>query len=173
MKAVLPLCVFLILSAFLAVGLRLDPQYVPSPLIGSRAPHFELRQLHEPSQTLKPRDLLGQVWLLNVWASWCFSCRIEHELLTALSRDGVVPIYGLAYKDAREHSLAFLQSYGDPYVLSIEDPDGRTGIDYGVYGIPETYLIDRAGVIRFKHIGPITADVIEKTILPMVAELGR
>jgi cytochrome c biogenesis protein CcmG/thiol:disulfide interchange protein DsbE len=173
MRVVLPLCVFLILSAFLAAGLRLDPRHVPSPLIGKPAPHFELTQLHEPNQTFTPEDLLGRIWLLNVWASWCVSCRVEHELLAALSRAGVVPIYGLAYKDRRENSLAFLQSFGDPYVLSLEDPDGRVGIDYGVYGVPETYLIDKAGVIRFKQVGPITVDVVKETIVPMVARLSR
>jgi len=173
MKFVLPLCIFLILSAFLAAGLRLDPQHVPSPLIGKPAPYFELTKLHEPGQTFTPEDMLGKVWLLNVWASWCVSCRVEHALLTALSRASVVPIYGLAYKDGRESSLAFLQSFGDPYVLSIEDPDGRVGIDYGVYGVPETYLIDKAGVIRFKQIGPLTIDVVQETIVPMVARLRR
>ena len=117
--------------------------------------------------------MLGRVWLLNVWASWCVSCRAEHALLTALSRTGVVPIYGLAYKDRRENALAFLGSFGNPYVLSIQDTDGRVGIDYGVYGVPESYLIDKTGVIRFKQIGPVTMDVVEKTILPMVERLNR
>lgn len=173
MKRLLPLCVFVVLAGFLAAGLRLDPRHIPSPLVGRPAPHFELTQLHDPGQTFAPGDLLGQVWLLNVWASWCVSCRDEHALLTALSRAGVVPIYGLAYKDGRERSLAFLRSFGDPYVLSVEDPGGRVGIDYGVYGVPETYLIDKAGVIRFKRIGPLTIEVVEKTVVPMVAQLSR
>jgi cytochrome c biogenesis protein CcmG/thiol:disulfide interchange protein DsbE len=173
MRLVLPLCLFLILSVFLAAGLRLDPQYVPSPLIGKPAPHFALTELQEPARTFSPGDLRGKVWLLNVWASWCVSCRVEHELLAALSRAGVVPIYGLAYKDTRRNSLAFLRSFGDPYVLSIEDPDGRVGIDYGVYGVPETYLIDKAGVIRFKQIGPLTLDVVEEIIVPMVSRLSQ
>jgi cytochrome c biogenesis protein CcmG/thiol:disulfide interchange protein DsbE len=130
-----------ILSAFLAAGLRLDPSHIPSPLIGRPAPRFELTQLHEPNQTFTPEDLLGNVWLLNVWASWCVSCRVEHTVLAGLSRARLVPIYGLAYKDRRESSLAFLQSFGDPYVLSLEDPDGRVGIDYGVYGVPETFRL--------------------------------
>lgn len=173
MRVVLPLCVFLILAAFLAAGLRLDPRHVPSPLIGQRTPHFRLTQLHEPNQTFSPEDLVGTVWLLNVWASWCVSCRAEHELLGALSRAGVVPVYGLAYKDRRENSLAFLQSFGNPYVLSIEDPDGRVGIDYGVYGVPETYLIDKTGVIRFKQVGPLTTEVVEETIVPWLVRLDR
>jgi cytochrome c biogenesis protein CcmG/thiol:disulfide interchange protein DsbE len=173
MRVVLPLCVFLVLSAFLAAGLRLDPQHLPSPLIGKPAPHFELTQLHEPNRTFTPEDLRGTVWLLNVWASWCVSCRVEHALLASLSRAGVVPIYGLAYKDTRQSSLAFLQSFGDPYVLSVEDSDGRVGIEYGVYGVPESYLVDKAGVIRFKQVGPVTMDVVEETIVPMVARLSR
>ena len=117
--------------------------------------------------------MLGRVWLLNVWASWCVSCRAEHAVLSALSRTGVVPVYGLIYKDSRESSLAFLRSFGNPYVLSIQDIDGRIGIDYGVYGVPESYLIDKAGVIRFKQIGPITSNVVEETILPMVERLNQ
>ena len=115
----------------------------------------------------------GAVTLVNVWASWCVSCRGEHALLTALAGTGVVPIYGLDYKDTRENALAFLGSFGNPYVLSIQDIDGRAGIDYGVYGVPETYLIDKTGVIRFKQIGPITVDVIEQTILPIIERIKR
>ena len=173
MKFAVPLGGFLVLSAFLAVGLRLDPHEIPSPLIDRPAPAFRLTQLDDPDKTFAPGDMLGRVWLLNVWASWCVSCRAEHGLLTALSRTGVVPIYGLAYKDTRESALTFLGSFGNPYVLSIQDMDGRAGIDYGVYGVPESYVIDKTGVIRFKQIGPITIDVVEKTILPMVARLNR
>ena len=173
MKFALPLGVFLVLSAFLTVGLRLDPREVPSPLINRPAPAFRLTQLDDPEKTFAPGEMLGRVWLLNVWASWCVSCRAEHALLTALSRTRVVPIYGLAYKDTRENALTFLGLFGNPYVLSIQDMDGRAGIDYGVYGVPESYLIDRTGVIRFKQIGAISMDVIEKTILPMVERLSR
>ena len=173
MKCAAPLGVFLVLTALLTAGLRLDPREVPSPLIDRPAPAFKLAQLDVPDKTFAPPAMLGRVWLLNVWASWCVSCRAEHALLTALSRTGVVPIYGLAYKDTRENALAFLGSFGNPYVLSIQDVDGRAGIDYGVYGVPESYVIDKTGVIRFKQIGPITIDVIEKTILPMVERLSR
>jgi cytochrome c biogenesis protein CcmG/thiol:disulfide interchange protein DsbE len=172
-KFAAPLLVFLLLSAFLTAGLRLDPHQVPSPLIDKPAPAFRLAQLHDPARAFTPREMLGKVWLLNVWASWCVSCRAEHGLLTALSRTGAVPIYGLAYKDTRENALAFLGTSGNPYVLSIQDGDGRVGIDYGVYGVPESYLIDRAGVIRFKQIGPITIDDVERTILPLVEQLNR
>jgi len=173
MKFAAPLGAFLVLSAFLTAGLRLDPRHVPSPLIDRPAPAFRLTQLHDPDKTFTPAEMLGQVWLLNVWASWCVACRTEHAVLTALSRAGVVPIYGLDYKDTTENALAFLRSFGNPYVLSVQDPDGRAGIDYGVYGVPETYLIDKAGVIRFKQIGPITIDVVEKAIFPMVERLSR
>jgi cytochrome c biogenesis protein CcmG/thiol:disulfide interchange protein DsbE len=172
MKFAAPLGIFLVLSAFLTAGLRLDPHYVPSPLIDKPAPAFRLVQLHDPDKTFTPRDMLGRVWLLNVWASWCVSCRAEHTLLTALSRTYVVPIYGLAYKDTRENALAFLGSFGNPYRLTIQDGDGRAGIDYGVYGVPESYLIDKTGVIRFKQIGPITIDVVERALLPLIGRLS-
>jgi cytochrome c biogenesis protein CcmG/thiol:disulfide interchange protein DsbE len=173
MKFVVPLGVFIILSTFLTVGLGLDPHEVPSPLIDKPAPTFRLAELQNPDNAFTPENVLGKVWLLNVWASWCVSCRAEHALLKALSRTGVVPIYGLAYKDTRENALAFLGSFGNPYVLSIQDRDGRVGIDYGVYGVPESYVIDKTGTIRFKQIGPITMDVVEKTILPMVGRLNQ
>jgi cytochrome c biogenesis protein CcmG/thiol:disulfide interchange protein DsbE len=171
MKFAVPLAVFVILSAFLTLGLRLDPHLVPSPLIDRPAPAFRLSRLDDPDKMFTTREMMGSVWLLNVWASWCVSCRAEHSLLTALARAGVVPIYGLAYKDGREKALAFLGSFGNPYVLSFQDIDGRVGIDYGVYGVPESYLIDKEGVIRFKQIGPVTIEVIEKTIVPMVRSL--
>ena len=117
--------------------------------------------------------MLGEVWLLNVWASWCVACRAEHALLTALADTGLVPIYGLAYKDRPEDAHAFLDRFGDPYVLSFQDVEGRTGIDYGVYGVPESYLIDKTGAIRFKQVGPLTTSVINETILPMLERLDR
>jgi cytochrome c biogenesis protein CcmG/thiol:disulfide interchange protein DsbE len=173
MRFAVPLAVFVILSAFLTVGLRRDPRMIPSPLVNKRAPAFRLAELQDPTRTFTPDQLHGRVWLLNVWASWCVSCRVEHQLLTALARANVVPIYGLAYKDRRENALAFLASYGNPYVLSVQDMDGRVGIDFGVYGVPESYLIDKTGVIRFKQIGPIMLDVVDKTIVPMVARLNQ
>jgi cytochrome c biogenesis protein CcmG/thiol:disulfide interchange protein DsbE len=173
MKFATPLGVFLILAAFLTAGLRYDPSHVPSPLIDKPAPAFQVVQLHEPDKTFTAEEMRGRVWLLNVWASWCVSCRTEHPLLMALSRTGVIPIYGLDYKDRRESALAFLSTLGNPYVLSIQDTNGRVGIDYGVYGVPETYLIDKDGVIRFKRIGPITVDVLEETILPMIEHLNK
>ena len=171
MRYLLPLIAFVILAAFLLVGLNLNPRKIPSPLIGKPAPVFSLQQLHEPENVFKSKDNLGKVWLLNVWASWCASCRDEHPLLVQLAKANVVPIYGLNYKDKRNLAIQWLDQLGDPYTKSIMDPEGRVGIEYGVYGVPETYVIDKSGVIQYKQIGPVTVDVLEKTILPLVKEL--
>jgi cytochrome c biogenesis protein CcmG/thiol:disulfide interchange protein DsbE len=172
-RFLLPLGLFVLVAGFLLVGLKLDPREVPSPLIGKPAPAFSLTQLHEPAKSISEKDLRGQVWVLNVWASWCVSCREEHPLLVELSRRKEVPLYGLNYKDQRGDALRWLAEHGNPYVMSIFDADGRTGIDYGVYGVPETYVIDKAGVIRMKHIGPVTPTVLETKLLPLVKELQR
>jgi cytochrome c biogenesis protein CcmG, thiol:disulfide interchange protein DsbE len=171
-RGLIPLAVFVVLAAFLFVGLRLDPREVPSPLIDKPAPGFALPRLDAPDKTLSPADLKGQVWLFNVWASWCVSCRQEHPLLVALSKTGQVPIYGLNYKDSVDAANDWLTNFGNPYLASVVDADGRVGIDYGVYGVPETYLIDKTGTIRYKQIGPLTPQVIEGKILPMVRELN-
>jgi cytochrome c biogenesis protein CcmG/thiol:disulfide interchange protein DsbE len=160
----IPVAIFVALLVLLGVGLKLDPREVPSPLIGKPAPHFELPQLHEASKTFTERDLRGKVWVLNVWASWCVSCREEHPVLLDLAASGAVPIYGLNYKDNRADGLKWLKSMGDPYKLSIYDLDGRVGIDYGVYGVPETYVIDKSGVIRYKRIGPLTPEIVKNTL---------
>jgi len=173
MKFAIPLAVFSLLVVFLAAGLQHDPHEVPSPLIDKPAPAFQLAQLHEPSKTFSPQEMRGKVWLLNTWASWCISCREEHPLLVELSRTGVVPILGLNYKDRRQDAIQTLVELGNPYLLSVLDTDGRVGIDYGVYGVPETYLIDKNGLIRFKQIGPVTERVLNKTILPMVKDLDK
>jgi cytochrome c biogenesis protein CcmG, thiol:disulfide interchange protein DsbE len=172
-RFLIPLGVFVILVAFLAVGLSRDPREVPSPLINKAAPAFQLPQLKDPTKTFSPESMRGKVWLLNVWASWCITCRDEHPLLIEYAKSGALPIYGLNYRDKREDALAWLGELGDPYVLSASDADARVGIDYGVYGAPESYLIDRNGVIRFKQIGPITPDVWEKTILPLARDLNK
>jgi cytochrome c biogenesis protein CcmG, thiol:disulfide interchange protein DsbE len=169
----IPIAIFVALVALLGVGLKLDPREVPSPLIGKPAPHFELPQLRETTRMFTERDMLGKVWMLNVWASWCVSCREEHPVLLDLATSGAVPIYGLNYKDKREDGLAWLKGMGDPYKLSIYDFDGRVGIDYGVYGVPETYVIDKAGVIRYKRIGPLTPQIVKEKVLPLVRELER
>ena len=172
-RFVIPLCLFVVLVVFLAIGLGRDPHEVPSPLINKPAPAFKLSQLKDPSRTFSAEDMRGKVWLLNVWASWCISCREEHPLLLEYARSGAVPIYGLNYKDNRQDAVVWLGELGDPYVLSVSDLDGRVGIDYGVYGAPETYLIDRDGVIRFKQIGPLTPDVWEKAVLPRIRDLNK
>ena len=171
MKRFLPLGIFLLLAVFLAVGLRLDPREVPSPLIGKAAPPFQLPQLQDPGRTLGTEELKGKVWILNVWASWCVACLEEHPILVEFSKRNVLPIYGLNYKDKREDALEWLGKHGNPYTLSIQDGDGRVGIDYGVYGVPETYVIDRNGVIRYKRIGPVTTPILQEKILPLVRQL--
>ena len=172
-KFLLPLGAFIALVALLAVGLSLNPREVPSPLVGKPAPDFTVPQLHEPEKTFSPKDMLGKVWLFNVWASWCVSCREEHPLLVELAKSGAVPIVGLDYKDKREDGQRWLTRFGNPYQVVPFDADGRVGINYGVYGVPETYLIDKTGVIRFKQIGPITPEVLEKKIIPLVQELNK
>jgi cytochrome c biogenesis protein CcmG/thiol:disulfide interchange protein DsbE len=172
-RYLIPLLLFGVLVVFLAIGLGRDPREVPSPLIDKPAPTFRLAQLKEPTKYFSSQEMLGKVWLLNVWASWCISCREEHPLLLELARSGTVPIYGLNYKDNPEDALSWLRELGDPYVLSVSDLDGRVGIDYGYYGAPETYVIDKQGAIKFKQIGPITPDVWTKKMLPIVQELNR
>jgi cytochrome c biogenesis protein CcmG, thiol:disulfide interchange protein DsbE len=170
-RFLIPLGIFIVLLLFLAVGLRLDPRKVPSPLIDKPAPAFTLPRLDDPRQRVSEKDMLGKVWLLNVWASWCVSCREEHPVLVDLSKKNIVPIYGLNYKDERKDALAWLGQFGNPYAVSIMDADGRVGIDYGVYGVPETYVIDKKGVIRYKQIGPVTPEVLDAKILPLVRKL--
>ena len=163
--------VFFALVVLLAVGLTLNPREVPSPLIGKPAPAFELPLLEAPEKRFAQKDMLGEVWILNVWASWCPPCLLEHPVVTELARSGIAPVVGLNYKDAREDALPWLRRNGDPYKLSVHDPEGRIGIDYGVYGVPETYVIDRKGVIRYKHIGPLTPEIAQKKLQPLVKEL--
>ena len=184
---------FVALVVLLAVGLQLDPRDVPSPLVGKPAPAFNLTVLATPDKQFGPKDMQGKVWLLNVWSSWCVSCRQEHPVLVEFSRHADVPLVGLNYKEVRgdgefdmskmgaedERKLAlqragvWLQQHGNPYTLSVMDYDGRVGIDYGVYGVPETYVIDKAGTIRMKHTGPISPDVLSGKILPLIAELSK
>jgi cytochrome c biogenesis protein CcmG, thiol:disulfide interchange protein DsbE len=170
-RFLIPLGIFIVLVGFLAVGLRLDPREVPSPLINKPAPAFTLPELVDPQRTFSEKDLRGKVWLLNVWASWCVSCREEHPVLVEFSKRNIVPVYGLNYKDERKDALAWLARFGDPYTMSIMDRDGRIGIDYGVYGVPETYVIDKQGVIRYKQIGPVTPEVLDAKIIPLVRKL--
>jgi len=171
LKFIVPLVVFLALAAFLAVGLTRDPREIPSPFIGKAAPGFKLEQLADEKLAFTPDEMKGKVWLLNVWASWCVACRVEHPLLVQMSKQKTVPIVGLNYKDKRDEGLQWLRKHGDPYSLSAYDVDGKVGIDYGVYGVPETFVIDKQGVIRYKQIGPITPEALEKKIMPLVRKL--
>lgn len=168
----LPLAGFAVLLVFLTVGLGLKPREVPSPLLDRPLPAFTLPTLAAPGQSLSPQDLRGQVWLLNVWASWCVACQQEHPVLVEFAKRETVPLLGLNYKDKREDALRWLGKYGDPYRASMSDSDGRVGIDLGVYGVPETYVIDKQGVIRHKHIGAVTPEALRDTILPLLKKLG-
>ncbi len=167
----LPLGLFILIVIALAVGLTLDPREVPSPLIGKPAPEFSLPRLKNPEKLLSLQDLKGQVSLLNVWASWCVSCRVEHTQLLEIAESKGVSVYGLNYKDKPEDALAWLQELGDPYTAIAVDQNGRTGIDFGVYGAPESYLIDQNGIIVYKKIGPVTPEDWQKTILPLAQQL--
>jgi cytochrome c biogenesis protein CcmG, thiol:disulfide interchange protein DsbE len=170
LKFILPLVLFLVLVGFLGKGLFLNPKEVPSPLIGKPAPAFKAPVLGDPTQTFSSEDMIGKVWLLNTWASWCAACRDEHPLLVEMLNHKI-PLYGLAYKDEEADALEVLKEMGNPYIITANDADGTIGIDYGVYGVPETYIIDKKGIIRYKQIGPITPQALRDNILPILKEL--
>ena len=172
-RYLLPLVVFLVLIGFFAIGLQLNPREVPSPLIGKPAPAFKLPVLNAPDRKISAQELKGKVWVLNVWASWCVPCRQEHPLITDLAKNSGVPVYGLNYKDKVADASAWLAQLGDPFAATLSDIDGLVGIDYGVYGVPETFVIDKQGVIRLKHIGPMTPEAMRDTVLPMVEKLRK
>jgi cytochrome c biogenesis protein CcmG/thiol:disulfide interchange protein DsbE len=175
MRYAIPLVIFLIVVGFLASRLRggYDPHLIPSVLIDKPAPDFELADLRNPSRTFSPRQMRGKVWLLNVWGSWCIGCREEHPYLLQLAKSGMVPLYGLNWRDRREDALATLAELGDPYVLNVSDFDGRVAIDYGITGAPETYLIDKNGIIRYKEVGQLNPQIMEQKILPLLKELNK
>ena len=170
-RALVPAALFTVLVVFFWTGLSLNPREVPSPLIDKPAPTFSLPTLAEPGQTLTDQDLRGQVSLFNVWATWCVGCRIEHDMLLAIARENLVPIYGLNYKDELDEAQRWLRDLGDPYVTNAVDADGRVAIDWGVYGAPETFVLDRDGIIRHKHLGPITPEVWQNELRPLILEL--
>ena len=171
-RYLIPLALFVVLVVLLAIGLKLDPKHIPSPFIGKLAPTFDLPILHKPEQHIKTADLQGQVWLLNVWASWCVSCRAEHEVVKRFVAMGIAPVYGLNYKDKPEDAKRWLNALGDPYKASLMDISGDAGIDWGVYGVPETFVIDKKGIVRYKQVGPVTNSIIDEKILPLVKELN-
>lgn len=192
-KFLIPLALFMGLVVFLAIGLKRDPREIPSPLVNKQAPDFSLPTLNPDAPKFSPKEMLGKVWMLNVWATWCVACRAEHPVLVSFAKANGVPIVGLSYKEiqaqeepkgqkmspedklawARKRGSAWLRTYGDPYVVSVFDMDGRVGIDYGVYGVPESYVIDKAGGIRFKQIGEVTPEVLSKTVLPLIQQLNK
>ena len=189
-KVFIPLVLFFGLVIFLALGLNRDPREIPSPLIGKPAPAFSLVTL-ESDASFSPQQMMGKVWMLNVWATWCVACREEHPILVAFAEKNQIPIVGLSYKEiqpqdpaakqsdeiklqvARERSAVWLKRHGNPYTTSVMDLDGRVGIQYGVYGVPETYVIDQQGVIRFKHVGAVTPQLLAEKILPLMQGLGK
>ena len=172
-KALIPLALFIVLAVFLGIGLTRDPREIPSPLINKPAPQFQTARLDAPGQTFSSKDMLGKVWLLNTWASWCVACRVEHPLLMEYAKAKAVPIVGLDYKDKDDEGQRWLTRFGNPYDLTVVDRDGRIGIEFGVYGVPETFVIDKTGVIRYKQIGPITEQAWTEKILPLVRELQK
>ncbi len=170
LRTVIPFVVFCLLAVFLTIGLNLDPRKVPSPFIGNPAPEFSLPVL-QSGHTISLQDFKGKVWLLNVWASWCAACRDEHHLLNTLARENIVDIVGLNYKDAESDAVNWLAELGNPYTKVLVDRTGDAAINYGVYGVPETFVIDDRGIIQFKHIGPLTPDVLGQEILPRIHNL--
>jgi cytochrome c biogenesis protein CcmG/thiol:disulfide interchange protein DsbE len=168
-----PLLGFLVLAVFFAIGLRHDPGELPSALIGKPAPAFDLPLLADTSRTVSSKSLHGQVWVLNVFASWCPPCREEHPHVVQLAKASRTILVGLNYKDARSNALQWLRDHGNPFTSVVADVEGRTGIDYGVYGVPETFVIDKSGLIRFKHTGPLTSAVVQDKILPLLAALDE
>lgn len=178
LKFILPLVLFAVIAGFLLKGLDRDPREVPSPLIGKPAPAVSIPLLStgstpggDPAKAWSPADMRGQVWLLNVWGSWCAACQVEHPLLNEWARRQIAPIVGFAWKDAPEASQAWLTRLGNPYALSVTDRAGRAAIDWGVYGAPETFVIDKTGIIRDKHVGPLTAEIIERRLIPLITKL--
>lgn len=172
-RALLPLFAFIILIIFLAVGLTKDPRKLPSPFIGKAAPAFSLPLLHEQKKIFSPGLMLGKVWILNVWASWCVSCRAEHHVLNELVKSNKVNLIGLNYKDEVADARRWLSRYGDPYQHSVSDVEGLVGIDWGVYGVPETFIIDKQGIVRLKHTGPVSKQNVIEEIIPLLNKLEK
>lgn len=169
LKHLIPLIAFLAIAVLLKVGLHLNPQKLPSALIGKPAPTFNLNLLSAQDQQFSPADFKGQRWILNVWASWCVSCRYEHPLLNEIARKTDIPLVGLNYKDEAGKAQQWLDQRGNPYSKVPMDINGDAGIDWGVYGVPETFVIDEQGLVIYKHAGPITPEIVNNDILPLFA----
>ena len=169
----LPLLLFIVLVVFLVIGLNNDPRYIPSPLIDKPAPMFSLPTLYAPDKTFTPQQLAGKVWLFNAWTSDCVACRQEHHLLLELAKTGTAPLVGLNYRDNDIQAKAVLQQLKNPYAVVVTDHNGRVGIDYGVYAVPETFVIDKQGIIRYKYIGPLNRQVIDETLMPLLKKLNE
>ena len=167
LKFLVPVILFFVLVGFLYIGLYKDPSEVPSPLIGKPVPQFSLPTLKN-SKTFTQEEFIGKVSILNVWATWCYACKQEHPVLNDLASRKIAPIYGLNYKDNASDANQYLEKFGNPFIANAFDESGRVGIEWGVYGAPETFLIDKKGIIRYKHIGPLTYDDVEKTIVPKI-----
>lgn len=172
-RAIIPLLIFAALAVLLAIGLTLNPTAVPSPLIGKPLPEFSAPQLHAPEQTFSSSQINGEVSVLNVFASWCIPCRQEHPYLSALAQRGIAPLYGLSYKDQREDARAWLARFGDLYSGIAYDIDGKVGLDLGVYGVPETFIIDKHGIVRYKHVGPVDAATLNEVLIPWIERLQK
>lgn len=171
-KFIIPIIIFAAIGVLLKVGLSLDPRHIPSPLIGKPLTDYSLPTVADENKLFGKKDMLGQVYLLNVWASWCVACRQEHPLLMDIRQQNLFPIIGVDNKDKRADALVFLGQLGNPYQVSVADRDGRLSIDLGVYGVPESFVIDRKGMIRYKHIGPISVQSLNETILPLMKQLN-
>lgn len=173
MSRLLPLLAFVALATLLFVGVRMnsgkDNSAIPSPLIGKLAPALNLPELDMPQQSIHVQDLKGRAFVLNIWGSWCVSCRIEHPIITDMAKQGVT-VVGYNYKDSAEDARAWLNQFGNPYSLIIQDEDGKAALDWGIYGAPETFVIDAQGIVRFKHVGPITEEVVQQNILPLLKD---
>lgn len=170
-KYLLPVILFFVLCGFLFIGLYKDPSEVPSPLIGKSVPEFSLPKLYDNSAQFSNKDFLGKVSVLNVWATWCFACKQEHPALLELAKRNLAPIYGLNYKDDADKAKLYLRDFGNPFIANAFDEAGRVAIDWGVYGAPETFLIDKKGIIRYKHIGPLTLNDLDNKIQPLILQL--
>jgi cytochrome c biogenesis protein CcmG/thiol:disulfide interchange protein DsbE len=173
MARIMPLAVFILLGVLLAAGLMLSDtkSEIPSPLVGKPMPEFELPRLDDPFTVVSSEALKGAPFLLNVWASWCVTCRYEHPVIEELAAMERIPIVGLNYRDPRENALNWLMRFGDPYDFHLVDEPGRVAIDFGVYAAPETFLIDSDGIIRYKHIGALTPEIVQNQLLPLVDRL--